>query len=121
TLGDHAVTISKVHLPEVELLIQADRDLYQALVAERALLQLEGTEHTNKLLAEQRDNARQAFERLNKSLDISNTSTSQEREEFTRRYNQWKALADQVISEAADVNTRYAALEKSYGAASVAF
>jgi methyl-accepting chemotaxis protein len=121
TLGDHAVTISKVHLPEVELLIQADRDLYQALVAERALLQLEGTEHTNKLLAEQRDNARQAFERLNKSLDISNTSTSQEREEFTRRYNQWKALADQVISEAADVNTRYAAQEKSYGAASVAF
>ena len=44
-LGGNAVTIAKVNLPEIQLLIQADRDLYQALLAERALLQLDSTQH----------------------------------------------------------------------------
>jgi methyl-accepting chemotaxis protein len=120
-LGSNAITIAKVNLPEVELLIQADRDLYQALVAERALLQLVEDASSSQLIAEQRENAQQAYERIYKSLDLSNTSTNLEREEFTRRYNQWKQLADEVIGGAANPDTRLAAQEKSYGAASDAF
>ncbi len=32
-LGGNAEAIAKVNLPEIQLLIQADRDLYQALTA----------------------------------------------------------------------------------------
>lgn len=120
TLGADAITIAKVHLPEVELLLQADRDLYQALIAERALL---AHDHppTATLVAEQRDNAQQAYDRINQSLDISNTATNAEREEFKRRYSQWKQLADEVVRDAVSDGNRDAAQEKSYGAAAEAF
>lgn len=119
-LGANAITIAKVNLPEIELLIQADRDLYQALVAERALLQLDNAS-TSKLVAEQSDNAQQAYDRIYKSLELSNTATSVERDEFTRRYKQWRQLADEVMRDAVNPERRAAAQEKSYGAAADAF
>ncbi|AQT59907.1 methyl-accepting chemotaxis protein [Cellvibrio sp. PSBB023] len=119
-LGANAITIAKVNLPEIELLIQADRDLYQALVAERALLQLDNAS-TSKLVTEQSDNAQQAYDRIYKSLELSNTATSVERDEFTRRYKQWRQLADEVMRDAVNPERREAAQEKSYGAAADAF
>ena len=121
-LGGNAAAIAKVNLPEIQLLIQADRDLYQALTAERALLQVESNQHAS-LIAEQADNARQAHERVYQSLDLSNTATSNERDEFTRRYNAWKMQAEDVINTArsGDEANRAIAMQKSYGSASDAF
>lgn len=122
TLGDNAAAIAKVNLPEIQLLIQADRDLYQAMLAERALLQLDANSH-QELFAEQSDNAKQAQERVYQSLEISQTSTPAEREEFTRRYNAWVAQASEVMSAVrlSDEASRAAAQEKSYGTGSKAF
>ncbi|WP_323814858.1 methyl-accepting chemotaxis protein [Cellvibrio sp. NN19] len=122
-LGSNATTIAKVNLPEIQLLIQADRDLYQAMLAERALLQLDSSAH-QKLFSEQSENAKQAQERVYKSLDISNTSTPAERAEFTRRYDAWKVQAAQVIDavrSSSDDTSRSIAQEQSYGSASDAF
>ncbi|MFC3116711.1 methyl-accepting chemotaxis protein [Cellvibrio fontiphilus] len=120
-LGENAVTIAKVNLPEIELLIQADRDLYQALVAERTLLQSDMA--ADALVAEQRDNAQQALDRINKSLDLSNSSTQAERDEFARLFKRWSDLANEVVRDAraSDENTRALALQKSYGEAATAF
>ncbi|HTF98805.1 MAG TPA: methyl-accepting chemotaxis protein [Cellvibrio sp.] len=121
-LGGNAAAIAKVNLPEIQLLIQADRDLYQALTAERALLQVASNQHAS-LIAEQADNARQAQERVYQSLDLSNTATSNERDEFTRRYNAWKMQSEDVINTArsGDEANRAIAMQKSYGSASDAF
>lgn len=121
-LGSNAIGIAKVNLPEIQLLIQADRDLYQSLTAERALLQVESSQHA-ALLTEQADNAKQAQDRVYQSLDISTTSTPAEREEFTRRYNAWKEAANDVINMArqGDDASRASATAKSYGSASAAF
>lgn len=121
-LGSNAIGIAKVNLPEIQLLIQADRDLYQSLTAERALLQVESSQHA-ALLTEQADNAKQAQDRVYQSLDISTTSTPAEREEFTRRYNAWKEAANDVINTArqGDDASRASATAKSYGSASAAF
>ncbi len=121
-LGSNATTIAKVNLPEIQLLIQADRDLYQSLTAERALLQLDSNEHQS-LSEEQSENAKQAYDRVYQSLDISKTASSAEREEFTRRYNAWKIQAANVINTArlSDDASRAAAREKSYGSALEAF
>jgi methyl-accepting chemotaxis protein len=120
-LGENAVTIAKVNLPEIELLIQADRDLYQALVAERTLLQSDMA--ADALVAEQRDNAQQTLDRINKSLDLSNSSTQAERDEFARLFKRWSDLANEVVRDAraSDENTRALALQKSYGEAATAF
>lgn len=122
TLGNNTISIAKVNLPEIQLLIQADRDLYQSLTAERALLQVEESQHA-ALFTEQADNAKQAHDRVYQSLEISNTSTPAERDEFTRRYNTWKEAATDVINTArlSDDASRALATEKSYGAASKAF
>lgn len=122
TLGNNAISIAKVNLPEIQLLIQADRDLYQSLTAERALLQVEPSQHA-ALFTEQADNAKQAQDRVYQSLDISTSSTPAEREEFTRRYTAWKEAAADVINAArlSDDVSRAAATEKSYGSASKAF
>lgn len=121
-LGGNAATIAKVNLPEIQLMIQADRDLYQALVAERAMLQVDASQHS-ALVTEQAENAQQAQDRVFQSLELSNTSTSAEREEYTRRYNAWKAQAADVLrlARAGDEPSRAAALEKSYGTAAEAF
>ena len=122
TLGNNAISIAKVNLPEIQLLIQADRDLYQSLTAERALLQVESSQHS-ALFTEQADNAKQAQDRVYQSLDISTSSTPAEREEFTRRYAAWKEAAADVINTArlSDDVSRASATEKSYGSASKAF
>jgi methyl-accepting chemotaxis protein len=121
-LGGNAADIAKVNLPEIQLLIQADRDLYQALVAERALLQVDSSQH-NELFTEQADNAKQATDRVHQSFELSNTSTAAEREEFNRRYNTWKSQAQDVLNSArmSDEAAKAAALQKSYGPASQAF
>ncbi len=121
-LGGNASTIAKVNLPEIQLLIQADRDLHQALVAERALLQLDSSTH-QKLFAEQSENAKQALERVYQSLDLSNTATPAEREEYTRRYDAWKMQTAQVLDAVrlADDASRATAQQKSYGPAADAF
>lgn len=121
-LGDNATTIAKVNLPEIQLLIQADRDLYQSMLAERALLQLDSSTHQN-LFTEQSENAKQAQDRVYQSLDISNTSTPAEREEFTRRYNAWKIQAAEVINAVrlSDDASRAIAQQKSYGSAAQTF
>lgn len=121
-LGGNAEAIAKINLPEIQLLIQADRDLYQALTAERALLQVDSSQHS-ALFTEQADNAKQAQDRVYQSLELSNTSTPAEREEFTRRYNAWKTEADDVINSArlSDEASKVVALQKSYGSAADAF
>ena len=121
-LGSNATTIAKVNLPEIELLIQADRDLYQAILAERSLLQLDSASHQN-LFAEQSENSQQALERVYQSLDLSDTATSVEREEFTRRFNAWKNQAGEVINavRSSDEASLVAAQEKSYGSAAESF
>lgn len=121
-LGANATTIAKVDLPEIQLLIQADRDLYQSLTAERALLQLDSSKH-QELINEQSENAQQAYDRVYQSLDLSQSSTAQERDEFTRRYNAWKSQAAEVINAArlGDELSIASAREKSFSSAANAF
>lgn len=121
-LGSNAATIAKVNLPEIQLLIQADRDLYQAMLAERALLQLDSATHEN-LFVEQNENAKQAKDRVLQSLELSNTATAAEREEFARRFDAWNNQAAEVINAArlSDEASRIAAQQKSYGSAAEAF
>ena len=119
TLGKHAEVIAATNLPEIQLLIQADRDLYQALVAERALIQGDSARFSafEKDLA---DNAAQAHDRVLKSLETSDTATEAERREFLQRFEAWKNLSDKVVANvtAGDLD---AALRLSYGEAETAF
>lgn len=101
TLADNAETIAKVNFPEIELLMQADRDLYQALTAERALLSGSWTEPEWSALAnEHTENIEQAHDRMLESFELSNTATEAEKQEFLRHLQVWKNYSATLIAEA---------------------
>ncbi len=119
-LGGYANTIAKTNLQEIQLMIQADRDLYQALVAERSLIYSTDGDIA-ALVKEHGENALQARDRVIKSLEISDTATSGEKEEYLNLFNQWKALSDQVVAQANNPDSLQAARSLSYGNAQKAF
>lgn len=118
TLAENAETIAKVNFPEIELLMQADRDLYQALTAERALLSGNWSEQERRaLVTEHEENIQQAHDRTLKSFALSNTATDAERQEFLRHLQAWKTFSSGLITEArsAQVENNTALLEQSFG------
>jgi methyl-accepting chemotaxis protein len=113
-LSSNASTIAKINLPEIQLLIQADRDLYQALVAERSLLEISASEQ-QAAIKDHADNAKQAYDRVLQSLEISDTATQTERNEYIQRFNTWKKLSDEVLNSihGDDQESRLIAQQKS--------
>ena len=118
TLADNAETLAKINLPEIQLLMQADRDLYQALTAERALFvgRLSAQER-QVLLVEHAENIQQTHDRILESFALSNTSTDQEKREFLQYLEAWKRITDDIVSRADtdDPMEREAQLERSFG------
>ncbi|MGM8226229.1 methyl-accepting chemotaxis protein [Cellvibrio sp. ARAG 10.3] len=118
TLASNAETLAKINLPEIQLLMQADRDLYQALTAERALFvgRLSAQER-QALIAEHSENIQQTHDRILESFALSNTSTEQEKREFLQYLQGWKAITDSIVSRADtdDPVVREEQLERSFG------
>ena len=121
-LGGYANTIAKTNLQEIQLMIQADRDLYQSLVAERTLV-YDTNSDTSALIKEHQDNALQARDRVVESLAISDTSTVKEKDHYLKLFNDWKNLSDQVVhlASAGDEKSLNSARTLSYGNAQKAF
>lgn len=124
TLADNAETLAKINLPEIQLLMQADRDLYQALTAERALFvgQLDARER-QVLVAEHAENIQQTHDRVLESFMLSNTATEQERREFLELLQAWKQITNDIVSRADtdDPQAREQQLERSFGEGFVAY
>nr|WP_150304553.1 methyl-accepting chemotaxis protein [Pseudomonas saliphila] len=84
-------------LPQATNLLEADRDLYQALVAERTLVQLAGNGSQPGLEAEHRDNMQQAFDRVN--VFASKTDSTHGKalaDRFAQAFDAWKRGSEEV-------------------------
>lgn len=105
TLAGNAEIIAKVNFPEVELLMQSDRDLYQALTAERALLSGNwSSQERQQLMLEHQENLQQAHDRALQSFALSNTATEAEKQEFLRYWQAWKNYSSELIKQAGQSN-----------------
>ncbi|WP_302721323.1 methyl-accepting chemotaxis protein [Gilvimarinus gilvus] len=121
TLADNANTIARVNLDEIQLILQADRDLYQALTAERTIF-VSGVAGVglDTLKAEHKENAEQVKERFLQSLDISNSATDSERRDFNKLFDAWYNYSSKLIETAQYGNPdaidgeEVAGFEKSY-------
>lgn len=102
----------------LNLLLQADRDLYQALVAERSLLFLAADDPNRAKMVEQhQENISQARERMVKFAGMTKVEASID---LYRRYDslrqQWEQLTQKVVSSSGDE-----ARSLSFGEAASAF
>lgn len=109
----------------VDLLLQSDRDLYQALVAERSLLYSKtGSEEFVSNVESHKENIRQSSERVNQFYEIfKDEKINQLYAEYSEHRIEWETLTKQIRAEReADTRDgRRTALELSFGSASDAF
>lgn len=86
-------------LPQATTLLEADRDMYQALVAERTMVQLAGNGSQPDLRIEHRDNMQQTFDRVKGFA--STTGSSQAKalaDTFFHTFDVWRRSSDEVVS-----------------------
>ena len=88
------------HLPAIGLLLNADRDLYQAFVAERSLLDSDAGEHVQALKASHAENLRQAYDRVQKYAAMQPGAEALALvEQFNGGFQQWSAVSQRVIEQ----------------------
>ncbi len=91
-------------LPQATNLLEADRDLYQALVAERTLVQLAGSGNRSEFEAEHRENLQQAMDRVRIYASKSDSSQGQAlAQRFYQAFDNWKRASDEVVGLARSV------------------
>jgi methyl-accepting chemotaxis protein len=104
----------------ITLMLNADRDMYQALVAEREALAASTPEAWEKAKQASEENLGQAEERVKKSLEKYDSPTLRELyQKFQEAFQAWKSVTSEVVAKAAHPDQREAATEISR-AASVA-
>ncbi|WP_417779605.1 methyl-accepting chemotaxis protein [Stutzerimonas xanthomarina] len=88
------------HLPAIGLLLNADRDLYQAFVAERSLLDSDAGEHVQALKASHAENLKQAYDRVQKYAAMQPGAEALALvEQFNGGFQQWSAVSQRVIEQ----------------------
>src|SRR5690606_549986 len=105
-VADSSEVLTERHLPAIGLLLNADRDLYQAFVAERSLLGGNSEAHAQALKATHAENLQQAYDRVQKYAAMQPGAEALALvEQFNRGFQQWAAVSQRVI-EQVDVDLR---------------
>ena len=122
---EHNVSETSKVLYQVDTLLQADRDLYQVLVAERSMIfSKPGSEQFVQLTDAHRENLQQARERVDKFISYtSDPKLLKMYQEYLGLRDQWEPLTVQIRTEReADTRTgRSTAIDISFGSADKAF
>ena len=97
-LARDARSITDKYLPEINYLLQADRDLYQAQIAERTILFLPDADPQIASFKDQYDeNIGQAKSRFQKFIDSTHSDEwKQAQEDFQKYYASWVSLTRKV-------------------------
>ncbi|MWV16762.1 HAMP domain-containing protein [Pseudomonas sp. L-22-4S-12] len=113
-VADSSTRLSNRSLPAISLLLNADRDLYQAFVAERSLLDEGASEHASALRDALAENARQAYERVHKYAEMQPSAEALKLvADFDRGFSQWQTTSRRVLQLLASDPAAASAL--SYG------
>ena len=99
-------------LPASSEILNGDRDLYQALVAQNAYIRARETNlAAEDLLASFHENADQAWDRIHSAEErLTGTGFAQEMEGFEAVFNQWRSSAEGAL-ERARIGDTYGARE----------
>ncbi len=99
SLNSHLIKFSESRLPSVDLLLQSDRDMQQALVAQRSMMFAEvGSERFNQLIKDYDENIQQARDRWNKFRSYNKTGLDDNLlSTFETNYNKWVQHSKSII------------------------
>lgn len=95
---ESSTQLTKRYLPAISLLLNADRDLYQAFVAERSLLDGHANEHLKALSASHGENTKQAYDRVQKYAAMQPGADALALvSQFNDSFAQWIQVSRRVI------------------------
>ncbi|MFW2373753.1 MAG: methyl-accepting chemotaxis protein [Gammaproteobacteria bacterium] len=118
-VGSISLQVTKEYLPSINFLLQADRDLYQAMVAERSVIFVDVNNPQFVDLANQhKENIQQAYDRVKKFEDITNSTLAREKLAlFFTLYKEWKSSTEEIIIQRRDHGRtgRRVAIDLSFG------
>ena len=130
-LGKATTNIATHDLAALNYLLQADRDLYQALVAERSMIFVDvESDKFKKLQASHDENVQQAHERVEKFINVANEAgfdrdggLAKQFGAYRKLRDEWETMTAEVVKQRAS-NTRTGrntAIEMSFGNAADKF
>lgn len=97
-VADSSSKLATRYLPAISVLLNADRDLYQAQVAERSLLDEPVGDHVGDLMATHSENIQQAYDRVHKYATMKPSSAALDLvTQFDRGFERWKATTQKVV------------------------
>lgn len=98
----------------IKLMLDADRDIFQSLVAERAYITAEDDEARQAALAEHRENAEQVLERVSLArAGVKGEEASVNLDDALQKYNTWLAASNRVFALYDNPDTREEAVLSS--------
>jgi methyl-accepting chemotaxis protein len=116
-LGSNVNQLADEFLPGINYLLQADRDLYQALVAERSLTFVDiNSKDYKETVASHAENIEQAHTRAQKFFAVTQSDVARARaDEFETLFATWEATSKGIVQqlETGDADSRQAAIELS--------
>jgi len=117
---DSSSRLTHRYLPAISLLLNADRDLYQAFLAERSLLDEDTGARVAELKASHAENLQQAWDRVHKYAALQpGDKAAQLLQAFERDFALWKASSEQVV-QLSSANAQAASI-LSFGASQSQF
>ncbi|MEH6648596.1 MAG: methyl-accepting chemotaxis protein [Motiliproteus sp.] len=123
---DHSAgLIGHQYMPELNLLLQADRDMYQAQVAERSFIFVkEGSDDYKTLQQQHTENISQAHERVLKFGELAHTDETKALvASFETNFSAWAKTTQQIEHERSNNGRqgRKTAIDLSFGDAATQF
>jgi len=118
---EHDVVLLRALDESMQLMLEADRDMHQALIAERQALG--GAEDRYAAAdAANAENIQQAVARVEKAATAFHSEQTRARyDQFTAAFAQWRTLTRSVVASAQAATTRAEATATSHGPAQAAF
>jgi methyl-accepting chemotaxis protein len=120
-LGNASGALANEYLPGVDLVLQADRDLFQAQVAERSMIFMNArSAEFADMVASHQENVAQSKERVEKFVALTSSDTLRDQATmYLKLHDEWAALTNRIKDErSADTRIgRTNAMELSFGPA----
>ncbi|MBP7664662.1 MAG: MCP four helix bundle domain-containing protein, partial [Shewanella sp.] len=124
-LNHSANTLALEYLPSQSELLQADKELYQAQVAERSLMFVNvGTDSYNDLLKQHTNSISLVKEHIDKFADVTTSPIAKDKlNELNHSFDTWRATTTEISNQRTQNgrNGRTTAIDLSFGQAATQF
>ena len=119
--------VAEVNVPQLidssdalQLLLNADRDAYQALAAEKLMLSASEEEH-GAIVADHTEQVAQVAQRAAQAAEHMEGEAAEVYSRFLKAYDEWEAATTKVVTQAQDPSKLNFARRGSTGSAAAAF